>query len=528
MHDQNQPDLFLNNKKETHSCLNIAFTPEITEQFCQNLPTHDVIESTKQLYTFFLCLNHHQLDAIVRYQVSSLLMKKIDYVFEALLKQYFSSFGQNLRIQQHNVPVLIENLFSLSKESYQIIIREQLGKFFSKKEIIANCLAHCLRMNLKLLFIHFLDYKKPPKYLWIECHNFYQLAQKKNILNKSLPELDKEFSHHSILDWYKHLLLFSIANPYRLRSQDTLLLYHALTFWTKYIEIESAEYIEDELFSLDLTKDSPPVYSSLALFPVSKNTRVLVLKKLTAYLDKFLIEKNNASSSEKNLPPALIKQLVSTWSYFSNRGQDRVALYQPAKVFIGLHGVIQALNAEKSASPSLITDCTIVNESPGGFCLEFDTQNLNVKQPQTGDLLGLNTQIENNKEGKDQNQQTQQGYQQLTVGIIRWVKQLDNTKIQCGLQLIGHRPLTLSIQIISDNEKELIGEPHQVLFIPEMAAFGRKESIVSPSMPFKTGMKIKLLSSTQETANLPFNTPVKLLDVVLSTSNFKQFFIQVP
>jgi hypothetical protein len=528
MRDQNQPELLLNEQQDVHSCLNLAFTPETTEQFCQNLPTHDIIEATKQLYTFLLCLNHHQLDLTVRYQISSLLMTKIDYIFEVLLKQYFSSFAHNLTLQQHNIPVLIENLFSLSKESYQIITRNQLGKFFAKKEILANCLAHCLRMNLKLLFIHFLAYKKPPKYLWIECHNLYQLAQKKNILNKILPELDKEISHHCILDWYKHLLLFSIANPYRLRAQDTLLLYHALTFWTKYMEIESIEHIEDELFSLDLSKDSPPVYSSLALFPVSKNTRVLVLKKLTTYLDKFLTGTNIASSSEKNLPPALIKQLISTWSYFSNRGQDRVALYQPAKVFIGLHGVIQALSVEKSAPLSQFSDCTIVNESPGGFCLEFDTQNLKVKQPQTGDLLGLNTQIESKEEGVSLEPQAQQGGQQLTVGIIRWVKQLDSTKMQCGLQLIGHRPLTISIQIISDNEKELVGEPHQILFIPEMAAFGRKESIVSPSMPFKTGMKIKLVSPTQETANLPFNTPVKLLEVVLSTSNFKQFFIQVP
>lgn len=515
MSEQKQPALSPNTGKESHVCVDVAFTLEGVEQFCHNLPTYDVMETTKGIYTFLACLNHQShLDIMTRYQLSSVVSKKIDYVFEVILKQYFSVFSQELTAQQHNVPIVIEKLFSLSKESYQMVIRSQLSKFFAKKEMLAHCVAHCLRMNLKLLFIHFLTYKKPPKYLWIECHNLYQIAQKKNVLNKTISELDKEIAHHTVLDWYKHLLLFSISNPYRLRYQETTLLYHAISFWTKYVEIESAEHLQDELFSLDLGKDSPPVYSSLALFPISTNTRVLGLKKLTAYLDSFLNERALASASERNLPPNLIKQLISTWSYFSNRGQDRVTLHQPAKIFVGLHSVIQALSSEKPAS-TLAADCIIVNESPGGFCLEFDTHILKIKPPQTGDLLGLTTQIENSRN-------------QLTVGIIRWVKQLDNTKIQCGLQLIGHRPLAISIQIISENEKTLVGEPQQILFIPEVSAFGRRESIVSPSMPFKSGMKIKLLTSNLENINLPSEKSLRLLDIVLSTSNFKQFFIQLP
>jgi hypothetical protein len=512
MRDTHQPEQVSSANLQTHACLDMIFTLENAESFCQKLPTHNITETAKQLYDFFTCFNQHKVEATKRHEITSLLMLKIDYVFDSLFKQYFSSITHDLKIQQH-ILILIENLFTLSKESYKIIIGEQIDKLFPNKDLLAYSFAHCLRMNLKILFIHFLAYSKTPKYLWLECHSLYQLAEKKKILSKTLRAIDKEIGHYTVSDWYKHILLFSIANPYRLCSQELLLLYHALPFWTKYTKVDAKEDIQDELFTLDLSKDNPPVYASLNLFPTSKNTRILILKKLTGHLDSLLISKNNASSTEANLPQNLVKQLIATWSYFSNRGQDRVEVNQPAKIFTGLHGVIQALLPEQN--PSLVFDCTIINESPGGFCLEFDAGSFTTKQPQTGDLLGLSTQLDANQ-------------YQLTVGAIRWIKQLDSNKIQCGLQLIGHHPLALTIQIVSDTEEALIGDPQQILFIPEMPAFGRGESIVSPGMPFKPGLKFKLLSSHSDAITLPLDRSLTLSDEVLSTGNFKQFFIQLP
>ncbi len=500
---------------DTHSCLGIAFTLKSAEDFCQNLPTHNVPQTAKELYDFFCCFNCHGIDMATRFQINTLLSAKVDYVYDSFFKQYFSSSHQDLTLQNH-ILILIENLFTLLKESYKIIIDEQIKKLFSNKEMLAISIAHCLRMNLKVLFVHFLMYAKTPKDLWLDCHMLYQLAEKKSLLNKTLPSLDKELNHDTVADWYKHILLFSIANPYRLCAQELLLLYHALVYWTKYTKLSDSDDAHDELFILDLSKDTPPVYASLNLFTPSKSSRALVLKKLTAYLDTLLINKDNASPAEKNIPPNLVKQLIATWSYFSNRGQDRVEINQPAKVFTGLHGVIQALSSEQRSQSIESADCTIVNESPGGFCIEFDAHNAKLKQPQTGDLLGLCSQA-NNDNG-----------QQLIVGAVRWVKQLDTNKIQCGLQLIGHRPLALTVQIIGENGEDLMGDPQQILYIPEVAAFGRGESIISPGMPFKTGMKMKLLSSTQDSTQLSADSPLLLSDLVFSTSNFKQFFIQNP
>lgn len=496
----------------THPCLGFSFSIENTEHFCQNLPTHNVTETAKKLYDFFSCFNYHDVDTAMRFRINMILMSRIDYVYDNLFKQYFSVTNQDLMLQ-HNIAILIDNLFILLKESYRFIIDGQLKKVFPNKEILGQSIAHNLRMNLKVLFIHFLMYAKTPKDLWRDCHALYQLAEKKNLANKSLSIIDKELMHVTISDWYKHILLFSIANPYRLSCQELLLLYYGLFYWTKYTKISTADDALDELFIMDLNKDMPPVYASLNLFPLSKNSRALVLKKLTSYLDSLLITKNKASSTEKNLPPNLIKQLLATWSYFSNRGQDRLEINQSAKVFTGLHGVIQVLTSKNTSHPADEgVDCLIINESPGGFCIEFDAK---VKQPQTGDLLGLCAQINN-------------GGHQLIIGAIRWVKQLDSNKVQCGLQLIGHRPLALTIQIIGENNQELVGDPQQILYLPEVAAFGRGESIVSPGMPFKTGMKIKLLSSTQDLSHLPVEAPLTLSDLVLSTNNFKQFFIQLP
>lgn len=501
---------FSETHSKTHDCLGFAFDLQTAEHFCQSLPTLNVTETATLLFKFFNCFNFHQVDSLTRYQINQLFSPKIDDVFDSLFKQYFSLPNQDLNLQQ-SILTLIENLFILSKQSHQIVIDEQADKLFYNKDIFATSIAFCLRLNLKCLFIYFFVYAKTPKNLWLNCHSLYQLAEKKNLTNKTLHSIDKEIMHASISDWYKHILLFSIANPYRLSTQELLLLYHALPFWTKFTKIVPFDDTQNELFSLELTKDSPPVYISLNLFPSSKYSRVLVLKKLTAYLDTLLSTHSNASSTEKNLPMNLIKQLIATWSYFSNRGQDRVEINQPAKAFSGLNGVIQALSKQKEDSS--LSDCMIINESPGGFCIEFEVSTLKTKQPQTGDLLGLSNQTNTHQ-------------QQITVGVIRWVKQLDANKIQCGLQLIGHHPQALNIQIMGENEGSFIGEPQQILFVPEMAAFGRGESIVSPGMPFKTGMKIKLLDASSNIAGLSVDKPVELSDLVLSTSNFKQFFIQ--
>lgn len=508
----NQLDSSSVSTSETHNCLGIAFNLQTAEHFCQSLPTHDITEMATLLFNFFNCFNLHHVENTTRYHINQLFTPKIDYVFDHLFKQFFTLPNQDLNLQQSTL-ILIENLFTLSKQSHQIVIDAKLDKLFSNKDILVTSIALCLRLNLKCFFIYFLAYAKTPKNLWLSCHTLYQLAEKKNLTNKNLLSIDREIIHASISDWYKHILLFAIANPYRLCTQELLLLYHAIPFWTKYIKIVPVDDTHNELFSLELTKDSPPVYISLNVFPTSKYSRVLVLKKLTTYLDTLLSTQNNCSSTEKNLPSSLIKQLIATWSYFSNRGQDRVEINQPAKAFSGLKGVIQALTTQKESSLSFFSDCMIVNESPGGFCIEFEVNALKTKQPQTGDLLGLTNQTNTHQ-------------QQITIGVIRWVKQLDANKIQCGLQLIGHHPQTLNIQIMGEDEGDLIGEPQQVLFIPEMAAFGRGESIVSPGMPFKTGMKVKLLASSLNTTGLSTDKPVELSDLVLSTSNFKQFFIQ--
>lgn len=509
----NQLELSNNMAEQTHNCLGIAFDIQTAEHFCQNIPTHNITDMATLLFKFFNCFNFHQVDSTTRYKINQLFAPKIDYVFDNLFKQFFLLPNQDLKLQQ-SILVLIENLFSLSKQSYEFVIDEQMNKFFGNKTILATSIATCLRLNLKCLFTYFFSYAKTPKNLWLSCHTLYQIAENKNVINKTLPSIDRELTHTSIADWYKHILLFSIANPYRLYTQELLLLYHALPFWTKYMKIASGDDAQNELFSLDLTKDCPPVYISLNLFPTTKNSRVLILKKLTAYLETLLSNHSNSSPTEKNLPSSLIKQLIATWSYFSNRGQDRVEINQPAKAFSGLNSVIQALLTQKEpcSSPSL-SDCMIINESPGGFCIEFDVGALKIKHPQTGDLLGLCNQTNTHQ-------------QQITIGVIRWVKQLDANKIQCGLQLIGHHPQTLNIQIMGEDEGSFIGEPQQVLFLPEMAAFGRGESIISPGMPFKTGMKVKLLDSSSSTTGLSLDKPVELSDLVLSTGNFKQFFIQ--
>lgn len=512
MFKNNQSELSDMPLPEQHNCLGIAFNLQTAEQFCQNLPTHDIAETATLLFKFFSCFNLHHIDNITRYQINQLLNIKIDYVFDNLFKQFLSLSNQDLNLQQ-SILILIENLFTLSKQSHQIVIEELIDKLFFNKDMLTTSIACCLRLNLKCLFAYFFVYAKTPKNLWLSCHTLYQLAEKKNLTNRSFSSIDKEIMNSSISDWYKHILLFSIANPYRLCTQELLLLYHALPYWTKYIKIIPFDDAQNELFSLELTKDSPPVYISLNLCPISKSSRVLELKKLTAYLDALLSTHHTGSPTEKNLPSSLIKQLIATWSYFSNRGQDRVEINQPAKAFSGLNGVIQALSTQKESSFSFLSDCMIINESPGGFCIEFEVNSIKSKQPQTGDLLGLSNQTNTHQ-------------QQITIGVIRWVKQLDTKKIQCGLQLIGHHPQTLNIQIIGENESDLIGEPQQVLFIPEMAAFGRGESIVSPGMPFKTGMKIKLLADGSHTTGLSTDKPVELSDLVLSTGNFKQFFIQ--
>ncbi len=495
-----------------HDPKQIELNLDTATQFCQQLPTYHITETAKQLYDYCTFINHQKIELTLRHQITLLLMQKIDYVFDGLFKQSFSSLNPDQKTQ-NNILILIEGLFTLLKQSYQLVIEAQTKKLFCNKALLALCISHCLRMNLKILFIHFLLYAKTPAGLWLDCHNLYHLAEQEKVQNKTvLPPLDKEINHSTVADWYKHILLFSIANPYRLCTQELLLLYHALTFWTKHIKIDFADNMQDELFVFDLERDHAPVYASLGLFSFSRNTRVLVLKKLTPYLNSLLIEKNTGSSTEKNLPPSLIKQLVATWSYFSNRGQDRIEINQPAKIFTGFQSIIQALSTEKTNTTSFVSDCTIINESPGGFCLELNIETLKIKPPQTGDLLGISTQINENQ-------------YQLTIGIIRWVKQLDDHKIQCGLQVIGHHPLALNIQLIGEHDKDLVGDPQHILFIPEMAAFGRGESIVSPSI-FKPAMKLKLLSSTAPLSHLPVNTLFVLSDMVLSTGSFKQFFIQ--
>lgn len=141
-------------------------------------------------------------------------------------------------------------------------------------------------------------------------------------------------------------------------------------------------------------------------------------------------------------------------------------------------------------------EVSLENTSPGGYCINWDTEM--PASLQTGEILGV-------RENEDH---------PWSIALIRWIRQSGGRITQLGVELLGPGATPCALRL--DNKSGGSSEFLRGLLLPELSAIGQPATLLTPRMPFQTSNRITLLRDGEQEA-------AQLSRRVSATSSISQF-----
>tara|TARA_R110002110_G_scaffold205066_7_gene417189 strand:- start:335870 stop:337705 length:1836 start_codon:yes stop_codon:yes gene_type:complete len=143
-----------------------------------------------------------------------------------------------------------------------------------------------------------------------------------------------------------------------------------------------------------------------------------------------------------------------------------------------------------------VHEVKLANASPGGYCLEWNTQL--PASIHTGDIVCLR----------------EQKNQRWAIAVIRWISHPEHGEPLMGLELISPRATPYGACI----QKKTGGKTNamRVLLLPEISLVGQPHTLITPRAGFREQQKITLVREGEE-----FH--IQLLRQVAATGSFAQF-----
>jgi len=144
-------------------------------------------------------------------------------------------------------------------------------------------------------------------------------------------------------------------------------------------------------------------------------------------------------------------------------------------------------------------EATIINLSPGGYCLKLD--GILPKQTQMGEVIGL---LEHNRDGSHI----------WNIGTIRWMKQHGTGFLQLGVQLISPNAEPILGQMRSSHmDKDTY---QRCLLLPELVGIGQPQTILTSPIPFSVNHNIHIKNNDKDNV-------IHLVKLISSGLSYKQF-----
>ena len=143
---------------------------------------------------------------------------------------------------------------------------------------------------------------------------------------------------------------------------------------------------------------------------------------------------------------------------------------------------------------------TMVNTSPGGYCIRWDN---NVPASlQAGEIVGVREQASH----------------PWSLALVRWLRQVRGQGTQLGIELLAPNAAPCGVRLIQKmghNSEYLRG-----LMLPEISVVHQAATIITPRLPFQSGSRISLLHDGREDHGVPGRK-------VTSTGSISQFEIKL-
>lgn len=412
--------------------------------------------------------------------------------------------------------------------------------------------------------------------VWIELHSLYLLAETLDLLDVPVDDpLPAHGGVKTIEQAYVRVLLLACARPNQLRQDEVSATYNALENLSALGQLAAHNVArKDNLFTVMLDSNQPPIYKSRLPPSIGQNVRDLSTSQLASKLE---MEANQASGGTDvsrnayNLSAALTDHLIQAWNILAQRSFERSSAAGSLNVTVGLSNI----------------HFHIAKGMP--FHIFLDQTNSISKDPDNGKIFqkrGIQLKIE--QEGKDDpwqsafdagasplagkhlptlniemaiRQQEQQDYQgkhpvykvplmdispggyclewheaipgqlkagellglreegrhKWALGVVRWVQQTRDST-QMGVQVLAPHAVPVGIAVIQKTGG--FSEYLRALQLPALKAINQPATLITNAISFREYNKVRIYHAA---ASAQPESTCQLTQKLFSTGAFCQF-----
>ncbi len=325
--------------------------PRKVKKWLTELKRANMGNFTRQVYTGLLRLNRQSMNSKHRLENMEILREPSRHIFNQLHKYFIN---RTLPLPEKSLKIIHLNKALLNEMAigYKILIFELANNLtrFDPKIALLAC-ERALHYYSELLLRSSQVYSSLARGAWWDIHRIYAYAESKSLHTKAIKDSELAIETTTVENYYKQILLFSLARPNALRQSDTERLFKSISEWAKLTRITSTPD-KNELnryFISKLDGDLPPncvseedLKNLQHIRSIDTTELVSHLHKIDANLDGF----KAAVSFGNNVSQETMHTLIASWSLCAKRRFSRAERTDNIKVSIGLNSIFESLNSE--------------------------------------------------------------------------------------------------------------------------------------------------------------------------------------
>jgi len=505
-----------------------------------------------------------------------LLRETVRNIFNNLEKHFIN---RTLPLPEKSQKIVNLNQALLQEISYgyKIIVFEAANGTDKKIDVKTQNLAilRAIRYMSELLLRASEIYEPCPAGTWYDIHQMYTYAEQRGFHTKVIPDAEYELKKASIEDYYKQVMLFSLARPIALRQSDTERLYHKLNDWSPMAKLgsEAQDSHINRFFCAMIDEDRPPTYLRQDHCSSGKPLTTLDTSDLVDVIRKEI----GTTQSEANtivvgdqMSLETLKVLAMSWGVCSKRRFSRADKQGHIAAAIGLTHAAEAIRAEtaepeveevtpqhKTNDPGLTLESIPSVTNSDGYMTHTEVAN---NEENAWDMVASGKaltdaydkerklveeeRLQLNKEDPDLHwevvnvsaggyclrwnsdntsraqigeiialrEREPNGSYQWRIGVIRWMQFTRENGLEIGVQVMSPKVIAATIRRTNKPAEK----PFDALMLPGIRPLKQPPSVITPSHAFKSEDKLTVNVFEQD-------MDIKLGETKELTGSFTQF-----
>ena len=499
----------------------VILQPKLLQDWCNNLPTMNVIETVNMLKQVINPFNEFQINSTERLKLLEIYRK----AFEEILVSYDELRLRSLPIAPEQRKIIAEDIMWLYLDlanGYKIIIKEAHE---SKENIKRNAsILTSIYRTMELLLTAIVYSRKAhadlPPLAVLEIKQLFLFAEFNDLQEIKIKGIKDRLSPACVGNLFKHFILFSMLKDDVLATEDILELFTLLDYYTiQTTFVDATKPVNNQLlYSIDLFDNELPrkINQTNDVSP-SETLRYIELTKsidtMQAIIDQ---HKGDKQSFMINKEDQLLRAFLSGFSTPSVQ-QAAAKEVKIAKGIKTIHTLLEytedindlfqsEVNSGIEVQSSTFNEETLDNLSNWIMTEETDTIRVLVTEESN-----INAEIELNTIVALIQASVHNPQSTVITGIIRKIRKDDNGLIKIGVQILPGHPLPFNYS--SDRKQDKV---ESGLYFPAISALKQPASLIMNKNNFENNRDLAIKLNQQEMVVQPTST-------ILQTNDITQF-----